>query len=292
MRVISLTLDFTESFADELFTSDWCNLIPAEVEVLVLNLRAKNYAIPKFIDKMSKLKVLLITNYGFYPADLENLELLSSLSNLKRIRLEHVLIPSLSNTRVQLKNLHKISLFMCNVNEAFKNSTIQVPDVMPNLVEMNIDYCNMVELPVGLCNIVSLKKLSITSCHRLSALPEEIGKLVNLELLRLSSCSDLEELPDSISSLQKLKLIDISNCISLCKLPEHMGELRNLKELYITGCLRLSDLPPSIMDLKGLRLVVCDEEMADLWESFKEVLTGLHLQEAKAEFNLNWLINF
>ncbi|KAF7828759.1 putative disease resistance protein [Senna tora] len=272
---------------DELFTSDWCNLLPAEVEVLVLNFRAKKYALPKFIEKMRKLKVLLITNYSFYSADLENLELLNSLSNLRRIRLEQVSIPSLSNTRLQLKNLQKLSLFMCNVNQAFKNSTIQVSDMMPNLVEMNVDYCSsMAELPIGLCDIVSLKKLSITSCHKLSALPEGIGKLINLELLRLNSCTDLGELPDSVSSLQKLKVLDISDCISLSKLPEHMGKLCNLEELYIRSCSRISELPPSVMDLNGLKVVITDEEMVDLWEPFKHILSGLQVQVAEADFNL------
>ncbi|KAI9089020.1 hypothetical protein K1719_029299 [Acacia pycnantha] len=195
---------------------------------------------------MSKLKVMLITNYGFHPAaELENLELLNFLSNVKRIRLEHVLIPSLAEKRVMLKNLQKLSLFMCNVNEAFKSCSVQVSDMMPNLVELNIDYCNLVELPAGLCGIVPLKKLSITSCHKLSALPEEIGRLVNLELLRVSSCSDLAEFPDSVSSLQKLQFLDISYCISLNRLPDDMGELLSLKELYITRCSRLSCPPQS-----------------------------------------------
>ncbi|XP_054823426.1 probable disease resistance protein At5g66900 isoform X2 [Prosopis cineraria] len=276
---------------DELFSSNWCNLIPTEVEVLVLNLRGKKYTIPKFIEKMGKLKVMLITNYGFHPAaELEGLELLNLLYDLKRIRLERVSIPSLIEKRVQLKNLQKLSLFMCNVNEAFKNCSIQVSDMMPNLVELNIDYCNMVELPVGLCGIVFLKKLSITSCHKLSALPDEIGKLANLELLRLSSCSDLAEFPDSVTNLQKLKLLDISYCVSLIKLPDHMGELLNLEELHITCCSRLCDkLPPTIINLTGLRVVVCDEEMATLWEPCKTVLTDLHVEVTQADIGLEWL---
>ena len=78
---------------------------------------------------------------------------------------------------------------MCNIGKAFENCTIQVSNALPNLTEINIHYCNdMEELPIGLCDIVHLKKLSITNCHKLFALLEEIGKLVNLEVLRLSSC--------------------------------------------------------------------------------------------------------
>ncbi|KHN30798.1 Putative disease resistance protein [Glycine soja] len=274
---------------DDTFTSEWCNLQASEVEVLVLNLREKKRSLPMFMEKMNKLKVLIVTNYEFYRADLENFELLDNLSSLKRIRLEKVSIPFLSNTGVQLKNLHKFSFFMCNVNEAFKNSTIQVSKVFPNLEEMNIDYCDMVELPIGLSDIVSLKKLSITNCHKLSALPEGIGKLVNLESLRLTSCTKLEELPESITSLSKLNFLDISDCVSLSKLPENMGELRSLENLNCRGCTRLTDLPYSITELESLSAVVCDEETAALWEPFKTMLRDLKLKVAQVDFNLNWL---
>ncbi|RDX78683.1 putative disease resistance protein, partial [Mucuna pruriens] len=266
---------------DEAFTSEWCNLQATEVEVLVLNLREKKRSLPMFMKQMNKLKVLIITNHDFYPAELENFELLDYLSDLKRIRLEKVSIPFLSKTGVPLKNLHKFSFFMCNVNEAFKNSTIQVSDVVPNLEEMNIDYCDMVELPSGLSDIVSLKKLSITNCHKLSELPEGIGRLVNLESLRLTSCTSLVELPDSVTSLHKLKFLDISDCVSLSKLPENMGELRSLEKLNCRGCTRLTELPYSITDLGDLRVVVCDEETAALWEPFKTMLSDLTLEVAQ-----------
>ena len=145
-------------------------------------------------------------------------------------------------------------------------------------------------MPVGLCDIVHLKKLSITNCHKLSALPEEIGKLVNLEVLRLRSCTDLSELPDSIRSLHKLSILDISDCLSIMKLPKHIGEMCNLKELNMKGCLRLrTQFPESIMDLKQLKLVVCDEERAKLWDPIKEFLSDLEVLVAEKDINLNWL---
>ena len=55
----------------------------------------------------------------------------------------------------------------------------------------------MVGLPKGLCNITSLKMLSISNCHKLFELPQEIGNLVNLKLLRLSSFTDLEGIPNT-----------------------------------------------------------------------------------------------
>lgn len=278
-------------FADEAFPSKWCNLQPTQVEAFVLNLREKKCILPMFMKKMNKLKVLIITNYDFYQAELENFELLDHLSSLKRIRLEKVLIPFLGKTIVQLKNLQKCSFFMCNVNEAFKNCTIQDSEIFPNLVEINFDYCDMVELPNVISYIVSLKKVSITNCHKLSALHEGIGKLVNLESLRLSSCSGLLKLPDSITNIHRLKFLDISGCISLSHLPDNIGELEKLDNLNMRGCSSISELPSSVMDLEGLKHVVCDEETAEKWEPFRAILSDLRIEVVQEDFNLDFLYN-
>ena len=120
-------------FVDELFSSSWCNIQGSEVEVLVLNFHTKNYTLPEFVEKMDKLKVLIVSNYGFFHSKISNFQLLESLPNLKKIKLEKVSISSFCNTLVLLKILKKISLFMCNIGEAFENCTIQVLDALPNL---------------------------------------------------------------------------------------------------------------------------------------------------------------
>jgi hypothetical protein len=106
-------------FADEMFSSSWWNIEPSKVEVLVLNFQAKNYTLPEFVEKMDKLKVLIVTNYGFFHAELRNFELLESLPYLNKIRLEKVSTPSLCEDPIQLRSLKKISLFMCNIGQAF-----------------------------------------------------------------------------------------------------------------------------------------------------------------------------
>lgn len=274
-----------------MFTSEWCKLQPIEVEAFVLNLRQKKYTLPMFINKMNKLKVLIITNYDIHPTELQNFEMLDHLSGLKRIRFENISIPFLSNTGVQLiKKLHKCSFSMCDVNEAFKSCNVQDSNIMPNLVEMSFDHCNIVEFPVVFSNIVSLKKLNITICHKFSALPEGIGMLVNLESLSLSSCSGLLELPDSITSLSNLKFLDISDCISLGKLPHNMRELGKLEKLDVRGCLKISNLPLSIIELEGgLKHVVCDEETAESFEILSYLLEGLKLEVAQANSSLGFL---
>ncbi|CAK8562362.1 unnamed protein product [Lathyrus sativus] len=283
-RVLSIS-------TDETFPSKWCNLQPTEVEAFVLNLREKKCTLPMFMKKMNKLKVLIITNYDFYQAELENFELLNHLSSLRRIRLEKVSIPLLGKTIVQLKNLQKCSFFMCNVNEAFKNCTIQDSEILPNLAEMNFDYCDMVELPNVISYIVSLKKVSITNCHKLRALHEGIGELVNLESLWLSSCSGLSKMPDSITNIHRLKFLDISECISLSQLPENIGELEKLENLNMRGCSSISKLPSSVMKLEGLKHVVCDEETAKKWEPFRTILGDLRIEIVQEDFNLDFIYN-
>ncbi|KAG6666346.1 probable disease resistance protein At5g66900 [Carya illinoinensis] len=289
----SLSANLLSISTDAMFSSSWCNIQPPEVEVLVLNFQTKNYQLPKFVEKMDKLKVLIVTNCGFLPAEVSNFQILGSLPYLKRIRLERLSVPFLCKIPMQMSSLKKISLFMCSIGQAFRNFTVQVSDALPNLTDINIDYCkDLVELPEGLCDIAHLKKLSITNCHKLSALPEAIGMLVNLEMLRLRCCSDLSELPESIRSLQNLRILDISACLSISKLPKHIGELSNLEELHMKECLRLSrQLPESIMELKQLKLVICDEERARLWEPIKDFLTNLKVVVATKVINLNWLHN-
>ncbi|KAK4262262.1 hypothetical protein QN277_027844 [Acacia crassicarpa] len=271
---------------DEVFTSDWGNTQLAEIEALILNVQTKHYSLPKSIEKMRNLKVLICTNYCFHPALLENFELLDSLSSLKRIRMEKIFLPSLG----KLKNLQKLSLYMCDTSEAFGNCKIPISDALPILVELNIDYCrDMVELPSGLCDMKTLRKLSISNCHKFSKLPQEIGRLENLERLRLNSCTDLGGIPESIGWLSRLRFLDISNCISLRDLPESIGNLKNMEKLYMTGCSRC-ELPDSVINLEHLKSVTCDEETAASWEFFKPMLINLNIEVPHVEVNLNWLL--
>ena len=156
--------------------------------------------------QMVELKVLVVTNYGFSIPELANFSVLGSLPSLKRIMLERVSIPAICNTMVVLKNLEKMTLVMCKINKAFFDSATKIPEMLPNLREINLDSCNdLVGLPEWLCDLEQLRKLSISNCHKPSELPEGIGRLENLQLLRLHACTKLLELPETIGSLQKLR---------------------------------------------------------------------------------------
>ncbi|TQD97228.1 hypothetical protein C1H46_017159 [Malus baccata] len=216
-----------------------------------------------------------------------------SLANLvvtRRIRLERISIPSITKNLIQLASLKKISLFMCNIGQAFNNCSNQISSAFPNLEEMNIDYCSdLIELPAEVCDLSKLGKFSVTNCHKLSALPEGIGKLENLELLRLRSCTELSKLPTSMKNLGKVNFLDISDCFSIKVLPEDIGEMSSLRRINMRQCLRLQELPPSVVDLEQLEEVVCDEETKYLWESFLSCLNNVRIIVAKENINLNWL---
>ncbi|XP_054822979.1 probable disease resistance protein At5g66900 [Prosopis cineraria] len=272
-------------YADDTSSAEGCSVEPDEAKVLILNLESSNYTIPRFVKKMRKLNVLVVTNYGFHISKLNKFELLGSLSDLKRIRLENISVPCLC----KLMNLRKLSLHMCSTKQAFESCPMDISVALPNLVELNIDYCkDLVKLPAEICKIKPLKKVSITNCHKFSELPEEIGNLENLEVLRLSSCSNLEEMPGSIKRLHKLSHLDISDCISLKQLPEDFGFLCNLERLYMRGCSRC-ELPVSAVNLLSLAIVICDEETAASWEPFQPQLPNLTIEQLKADINLDWL---
>ncbi|XP_050128004.1 probable disease resistance protein At5g66900 [Malus sylvestris] len=276
--------------SDGMFSGEWQSVHVPQVEVLVLNFKTENNALPEFVEKIGNLKVLIVTNYGFLPTGLNNFDLLGSLSNLKRIRLERISVPSITKNFVPLKSLKKISLFMCNIGQAFCNCSIKISDAWPSLEEMNIDYCHdLVSLPAELCDFVYLKKLSITNCHKLSALPDEIEKLENLEVLRLRSCTDLVSLPGSIEKLNKLYFLDIYNCISIKELPENIGEMSGLRKINMGQCSRLEELPLSVWDLdQQLEEVICDAGTEYLWKPFLASFRD-KIKVAKEKTNLNWL---
>ncbi|XP_058766132.1 probable disease resistance protein At5g66900 isoform X2 [Vicia villosa] len=262
---------------DKMLRPDWSNFVKVEqVEVLIMNLHTDKYIFPECIRKMTKLKVLLVTNYnGFRFAELGNFDILGCLPNLRIIRLQQVSVPPLCT----LKSLRKLSLYNCKTRHDFQPDTISVSEILPNLEELCIDYCkDLVTLPVGLCFITSLKKLSITRCINFLAPPQEIGNLKNLKVLRLSSCAEMWEIPASIGNLHELHFLDISGCASLHTLPEEIGNLHNLKELHMTG---VSTLPWSDTKLESLKYLICDQETAECWEHFKPSLPNLKIEEAE-----------
>nr|GLL26486.1 probable disease resistance protein At5g66900 [Ipomoea trifida] len=256
------------------------------LEVLLLNIQTSSYTLPKFLEKSSHLKVLVITNSGFFPIMFSNSTLLGHLHNLKRIRLERISFSSICRSTFKLGNLQKMSLVMCEIGDAFQDCVVR----MPNLLEINIEYCDdLVVLPVAICDLVHLKRLIIRYCQRLVDIPEELGNLENLEVLMLHSCSSLTRLPDSIERLCKLSFLDIFDCVDLDRIPLTIGKLCSLKTIFMGGHQGLNELPHTVLDLVQLESVICDEETTCLWENYEDSLKNLRVSIVKDEMNLNWL---
>ncbi|KAI7744619.1 hypothetical protein M8C21_007864 [Ambrosia artemisiifolia] len=252
----------------ESFDLTWNDIQVPKVEVFVLNFMSKIHPLPQLMQNMKRLKVLIITYYGYSFPMIQNFPAPQYLSGLTRIRLDHVSISSISTPILMLENLQKLSLIMCKIGNSFNQRTTSM---LPSLLEIDIESCDdLVTFPAVLCNVVGLQKLSITNCHELTSLSEEFGKLSNLEVLRLASCSKLQILPYSIRELNNLRIIDLSHCLNLLELPQYIGELSSLQTIDVTGCTDLHGLPKSVKDFDRVK-VVCDEEVSHLWNDFKNV---------------------
>lgn len=260
-------------FVDGELTMKWPNMQLPETEALVLNLRhQKEYALPEFVEKMDKLKVLVVTNDPDSNTKLSNFQLLSSLTNLKRIRLESISIRSITKNPLPLKSLQKISFVSCDIN----SGSLKLSDAFPNLQEVNI-YETRVRseywsLPAKFCDLIYLKKLIVDAGKRLSSVPEEIENLVNLEVLKLRGNRFLLKLPDSIRNLKKLNFLDIAYCYRIKELPAYIGEVKSLRKLDLRRCDELSELPESVLDLEQLEEVMCDEHSQKRWEPWLSAL--------------------
>ncbi|KFK29941.1 nbs-lrr resistance protein [Arabis alpina] len=273
---------------DEMDWSDFDLEFP-KAEILILNFSSDKYVLPPFISKMSRLRVLVIINNGMSHAVLHDFSIFANLSKLKSLWLERVHVPELSKTTVPLKNLHKMSLILCKINNSFDQTGVDLSNIFPNLNDLTIDHCDdLVTLPSSICGMTSLNSLSITNCPRLGALPKNLSKLQALELLRLYACPELKALPLEICELPRLKYLDISQCGNLNCLPEEIGKLKMLEKIDMRECYILRR-PSSAVSLESLRHVLCDKDVAFIWEEVEKAVPGLKIEALEKCFSLDWL---
>lgn len=270
---------------------DWCQMNFPNAKALILNFSASEYFLPPFIQSMNKLKVLIIVNHNSKRATLKGITVLSSLTRLRVVRLERVIVPPLQEYCQSWQKLEKLSLVLC---EGCGNTTglhMGVYLNFPRLLEFSIDHCSdLRELPTSICNLTTLKRLSVTNCHDLHKLSDDIGNLNSLQMLKLYACPSLKELPYSICKLRQLQLLDISLCGYLKELPDQLGQLSSLKELDMRECSRVKRLPKSASDLRSLVHVICDEKIRHHWSSIKaSTIPRLWVEVAEEHFHLDWL---
>ncbi|XP_057825947.2 putative disease resistance protein At5g47280 [Cryptomeria japonica] len=267
--------------------TQWDEMIFPEAEVMVIVFAASEYFLPPYLKSMKKLKILMVFNYGSKRATLKGMDALSSLTQLKVLRLERLIATPIEIQNKGVQNIEKLSLSLCEGFESTStlNST--------KLQDFNLDHCSDLEvLPPGICNMQSVQMLSVTNCHLIQNLPSDLGSMIYLRVLRLSALPGLTELPSSIGNLVWLEYLDISVCEGLKKLPEEIGKLGKLSELDMRECSRLRKLPRTVCGLGSLKRVVCDEEIGKQWFRAKRFsIPELEVEIVEAEFNLDWLLD-
>ncbi|XAR64074.1 hypothetical protein NMG60_11024278 [Bertholletia excelsa] len=132
----------------EMREMDWFEGEFPKAEVVILNFSSNEYFLPPFINKMPKLRSLALINSGSSNAVLHNLSVFTNLSNLRSLWFEKISVPQLPKTTVPLKNLRKLSLVLCKVNNGLDHPDIDFPYLFPRLLELMIDHCiDLNELP-------------------------------------------------------------------------------------------------------------------------------------------------
>lgn len=265
---------------------DWLAMECPKTEVVVLNFSSTGYFLPPFLERMPRLRALILINNGTSNAVLHNSSVFSSLPDLRSLWFEKITLPLLPDTTVPLKKLLKVSLVLCDIS-----NVSGLPRLFPLLSELTLDHCiNLTELPSSICEMARLRSLSVTNCDGLEELPAELGRLESLEIMRLCGCPSLKKLPGGVGRLFRLKYLDVSQCVHLGGLPEEMGGCGSLEKIDMRECPQIRSLPPSInsLSLRSLRRVVCDEEVSWLWEEMEKARPGL-CQVPQECFTLDWL---
>ncbi|KAH6796274.1 hypothetical protein C2S51_037260 [Perilla frutescens var. frutescens] len=273
----------------EMGDMEWFQMDCPKTEVLVINFSSAAYFLPPFLDRMPRLRALILINYNTTNAVLHNTSVFSSLTNLRSLWFEKISLPLLPDTTIPLKNLQKVSLVLCDISKSVNHSVFGLPILFPRLSELTLDHCiNLTELPSSICQMGTLTSLSVTNCDSLQELPSDLGRLSSLEILRLSACPCLKRLPAGVGSLVRLKYLDVSQCVNLGCLPEGIGGCVNLEKIDMRECPQMKSLPSSVAALLTLRRVICDEEVSWLWKDLEKGRPGL-CQVPQECFTLDWL---
>ncbi|GJY89731.1 probable disease resistance protein [Tanacetum coccineum] len=267
----------------------WLKMEFPKAEVLILNFDSSDYFLPPFIRNMPKLRALVLINHNTKTAQLHNLSVLCTLTNLKSLWCEKVIIPQLPEKNIlPLPNLRKISLLLCRIDHK-DQSELDLSRIFPRLTELTMDHCiGMAKLPSSICQ-AKLNSLSITNCESLEELPSDFGKLLFLKVLRLYACPKLKMLPFGIKNLLWLEHINISQCVNLHSLNEEIGGCLSLKEIDMRECPQIKWLPRSVAGLRSLRRVICDEEISWQWKELESELSAMSVQVSEQSFDLDFL---
>ncbi|GLJ19830.1 hypothetical protein SUGI_0359380 [Cryptomeria japonica] len=178
----------------------WHDMTFPETEALMLHFTSTDYFLPPFLESMKKLRFLMVSNCGTKKATTKGLDVLSSLTQLKSVRLERVIAPFGEKQSIEaLQNLEKLSQSLC---EGFGNISTFI-----KLQDFNLDHSSLKELPASIGKLAQLEYLDISVCEGLKELPEEVGQLKKLREIDMRECSRLTRLPTTLCELSSLKVV-------------------------------------------------------------------------------------
>ncbi|CAO2179845.1 unnamed protein product [Urochloa humidicola] len=123
---------------------------------------------------------------------------------------------------------------MCDKLEAKGSSSAEFLP-LPQLEWFGIRDCDsLLEIPKL---PASLGEMRILNCHRLVALPSNLGDLAKLRYLELSDSPELKVLPDGMDGLTSLEQLGIASCPGIEEFPQGLLQrIPALKLFHIRGC--------------------------------------------------------
>jgi len=155
-----------------------------------------------------------------------NIDDISSLTNLEQLSLSYLNVPSQSFNIDSLKSLTKLS-YLSLTNNGF------------------ISFENISETLYSLAD--TLETLIIYG-HGIGELTDKFSELKNLKYLSLEKC-ELNNVLDYVKDLKNLEYLDLSNNNINTELPESLNELKNLKTIDLSGNTNITGKTLTIPDL-------------------------------------------
>ncbi|MHA1602683.1 MAG: leucine-rich repeat domain-containing protein, partial [Promethearchaeota archaeon] len=224
------------------------------IECHIIELHLKNcrdlHRLPKELIALKKLETLHISN-----CPVEDIDIVSQLSNLKELVLDHVSLKHLSPNLIKLKSLERFALINTQLNRfpIFLSKMPNLKRIVLKKLQLAIDSTiySLPKLDPSIWDVPNLEELVIIGFNT-PEISVKLGNWMNLERFHFEGiCS--KPLPDSIGQCKKLEELILHGVVP--PLPKSLANLSLLKTLHLSNELILG-IPNSIHQLHNLEYVL------------------------------------